>query len=264
MIKPRLFCDWTPYLSDFEVPVDIYCDGHFIYADRNSDAVKILWLNEPREILQSPYAHALTEWSSYDYVLTWDEYVLSSVPNAVYFRNDTCWVGDYVHEQKKFAVSTVVGFKKQTVGHRMRHDLWNRRGEIRAEKMFYSSMNGGPKSGLVLGADKRPLFDAQFHIVIENVRSRNMFTEKLTDACRAKSVPIYWGCPNVGDFYDERGIIQCSDVGEIITACNELSAGLYNSMLPHINFNYARSLELVPLHGRGKISETIALLVNKM
>jgi hypothetical protein len=47
--------------------------------------------------------------------------------------------------------------------------------------------------------------------VIENDRAPNYFTEKLIDCFALGTIPIYWGCPNIGDFFDARGIITMED-----------------------------------------------------
>lgn len=265
LIKPIVHCGWDPGVKDFQVPVEIFCDGAFVYYSE-SPTMKILWLNEPREILPGPYEYARKNHEKYDYILTWDADLLSEIGNAVYFRNDMCWIQDYnVSTQKQFGVSTVTGFKRQTVGHILRHDLWNRRAEISIPKVFFASVYGSP-SGLdydpVLGDSKLPLFDYQFHIAIENVSSRNMISEKLNDACRTKTVPIYWGCPNVEDTYDPRGILSCNNVDDIIKTCNSLTPDTYQVMLPYIEYNYQQSINLISPDRSSKISETIEVLIN--
>jgi hypothetical protein len=60
--------------------------------------------------------------------------------------------------------------------------------------------------------DKKYLFNSQFHIAIESTSTINYFSEKLIDALITKTVPIYWGCPNIGDFFDTRGIISINDI----------------------------------------------------
>ena len=46
------------------------------------------------------------------------------------------------------------------------------------------------------------------------------FTEKLIDALITKTVPIYWGAPYIGDFYDNRGIIHFEDENELVDIVN--------------------------------------------
>lgn len=78
-----------------------------------------------------------------------------------------------------------------------------------------------------------------FHIAIENVNYNNWYTEKIGDAFSTKTVPIYWGCPNLGDLgYDERGIIRFSTLPELIDIVNNLTEEKYYEMKPYIDYNY--------------------------
>lgn len=45
------------------------------------------------------------------------------------------------------------------------------------------------------------LVDYAYSIVLENSAQKNYWTEKLADAYLAWCVPIYWGCPNIDDFF---------------------------------------------------------------
>jgi hypothetical protein len=45
--------------------------------------------------------------------------------------------------------------------------------------------------------------NSSMSICIENSSQLNYFTEKITDALLAWCMPLYWGCPNIGDFFPE-------------------------------------------------------------
>ena len=77
-----------------------------------------------------------------------------------------------------------------------------------------------------------------FHIGVENVNYNNWYTEKITDAFATKTLPIYWGCPNLGDLgYDERGIIRFSMSDELVKIVNVLTPEMYYERLPYIEYN---------------------------
>ena len=44
----------------------------------------------------------------------------------------------------------------------------------------------------------------RYSIVLENSEEKNYWTEKLADAFLSWCVPIYWGCPNLNDFFDSQ------------------------------------------------------------
>ena len=45
------------------------------------------------------------------------------------------------------------------------------------------------------------LIDYEYSIVLENSQQNNYFTEKLADAFLSWSKPLYWGCPNISEFF---------------------------------------------------------------
>uniref|UniRef100_A0A7S2DJ44 Fucosyltransferase n=1 Tax=Octactis speculum TaxID=3111310 RepID=A0A7S2DJ44_9STRA len=60
-------------------------------------------------------------------------------------------------------------------------------------------------------AAKLLVFSVFFHIAIENVSQKDYFTEKLIDCLLTRTVPVYWGCPNICDYFDVSGIIVIED-----------------------------------------------------
>ena len=43
--------------------------------------------------------------------------------------------------------------------------------------------------------------DYSYSIALENSSQQNYFTEKIIDCLLLWTIPIYWGCPNIGDFF---------------------------------------------------------------
>jgi hypothetical protein len=77
-----------------------------------------------------------------------------------------------------------------------------------------------------------------FNVVIENVNHNNWYN-KIGDAFATKTVPIYWGCPNLAKFgYDENGIIRFNTKEELLDTLNNLTPEKYYEMLPSIEHNY--------------------------
>jgi hypothetical protein len=50
----------------------------------------------------------------------------------------------------------------------------------------------------------------KFMICFENTSKPNYFTEKLINAYYNDTIPIYWGCPNIGDYVDMKSILYLS------------------------------------------------------
>lgn len=115
--------------------------------------------------------------------------------------------------------------KTSTVGHKLRHKI---------AKEFPQVDLYGRGSPAPINLKEEALVDYRFSIVIENSRIDNYFTEKLVDCFLTGTVPIYWGCPNIGDYFEEGGVISLITVDLF-----SLTGGLYEKMMPHINKNFA-------------------------
>jgi len=49
----------------------------------------------------------------------------------------------------------------------------------------------------------RGLIDYEYSIVLENSQEKNYWTEKLADAYLSWCIPLYWGCPNINEYFPE-------------------------------------------------------------
>jgi hypothetical protein len=103
----------------------------------------------------------------------------------------------------------------------------------------------------------------RFSICIENSELPNYFTEKITNAFLTNTIPLYWGCPNVTDFFETMDnplfILDPYDIEGSVQKIHYIlqnSEALYNSYLPLVlkdkqkildNYNiYARVVEIIP------------------
>jgi len=84
------------------------------------------------------------------------------------------------------------------------------------------------------------LKDYMFSVAIENARDINYFTEKLTDCLLTGTIPLYYGCPNVGDFFDMNGIIIFESIEELHLILDSLTLELYESKLESVRENFKR------------------------
>jgi len=84
------------------------------------------------------------------------------------------------------------------------------------------------------------LKDYGFSIAIENAVDYNYFTEKITDCFLTGTIPIYYGCPNIEEFFDINGIMTFSTQEELDQILNSLTRELYDSKLESIKENFKR------------------------
>jgi hypothetical protein len=241
----------NPLSVDIETDtqVDVFID---IYPT-NTKGLKILFLEEPE--WGELYEYALNNQGAYHWLMTFRDEMLH-LPKALKFHCRNSWVKGYI-PTKRFSISTVVGGKSnpKMEGYALRHDLWRNRDKITVPKEFYLSGNAAyshhfvmwPEvdytDQLVLGASKTPLFDAMFHIAIENTSINNYFTEKIVDCFQTRTVPIYYGCKNINDYFNPMGILQAHNLDEIIDFANAVTPEFYNSMMKAIEENFLYSEE---------------------
>ena len=232
--------------------VDVYID-EIVKGIVPRNTIRIVILEEPKKRYMYKFYRQNTH--TYSFILTFHDELLTTNPKARKCLFINTWVKDYVSPQKRFSVSTVVGGKKdpKMEGYALRHDLWRHRKLIDIPREFYLSgdapychtfvpWNDVDYDGeLVLGDSKIPMFDSMFHVAIENTSIKNYFSEKLTDCFRSRTVPIYYGCRNVEEYFNPNGILRVGDVSEMVKTCNRLNPDVYQKMLPYIEDNYKRA-----------------------
>ena len=250
---------------EFDRQIRVYEDC--LPGEIRQDEITILYIVEPNEIYGLG-DYAVANYNDFDFILTSYNEVLDACPNAIRFEFGSTWIHGYKFKEKKFGVSTIVGNKQKTYGHLLRYHLWLRRNEITIPACFYISAHGGPKNTgncPTLGKEahkKHIAFDTQYHIAIENVSKDYWFTEKLIDCFRTKAVPIYWGCPAIGDYFNTDGMIIINDADEMIRKVNSLRPGDYEKMADAIEENYELSKEFADSpreRMKGKLKELIEL-----
>jgi hypothetical protein len=86
--------------------------------------------------------------------------------------------------------------------------------------------------------EKSELFKSMFHIAVENTQENNYFTEKIIDCFKTYTVPIYNGCLNIIDHFNEKGIITFSNTDELVEIVNRLKPEDYFERLKHMQNNF--------------------------
>lgn len=265
MNKIKIHCYWGLDFDLFhEKQIELYVDQ--IPTDVvPKNTVRFIFLLEVIDWLNLN-AQAIDGYNKgyYNFIFTHNETLLSEIADAHLFEFGTSWIKDYDFPKKEFAVSALVGGKNITASHQLRQKLWFKQNNIDGvKKNFFISGNLGGienfNNSPVLGEKKNPLFDSQFHICIEQGKRNNYFSEKLIDCLITKTVPIYWGAPNIGNWFDTRGFIIVDNLNDIIKTCNSLTPEIYQNMLPYIEENFEKSKKYATIADRleDKIKELI-------
>lgn len=197
---------------------------------------KIGWMIEPPGMNRTHYERIIPYMSEYDYVLT--------------FRKDdwrsdkTLWYplgGSWIREEewgvfpKIHTLSMIASFKRQAPGHRIRHEI----AEHMTTVFDIDLMGSGYRS---IASKIEGLRGYGFSIVVESEYIPGYFSEKLIDCLSQGTVPIYWGCPDLGEYFNMSGIITFNNTDELtFHLINTVSQDNYESRLDAIRDNLERA-----------------------
>lgn len=255
---------WPNIEVEFDKPIELFIDSFQGY-DAARKSFKILWVKESEEISKFKSA-AIEHHAKFDAVIAYDEEILNTCNNSHFLAFGTSWIQNYdLNTPKKFQISHLTGFKEITEGHILRKKVYYKQNRIKNPIDFYISQHGGVENSFnnkTLFELKNPLFDSQFHICIENSRQKNFFTEKLIDCLVTKTIPIYWGCENIENFFDTRGFIIANSFEDIINSCNSINENTYNEKAEFINKNFELSEKYITIIDR--LETTINKILNNM
>ena len=170
-------------------------------------------------------------WRRFHRVLTTDETLLSKIPNGVFFPFGSTWVPDWqtLDTTKTKMCSLIASAKRSQEGHVLRHNIadW-----VAAAHLDVDVMGGGYAP---FDAKSEGLAPYRYSVVIENVAEKNYFTEKPVDAILCDTIPIYWGCPNIADFFDTSGMVICRSEDDLRQAILAMSEQEYTARLPALH-----------------------------
>jgi len=183
---------------------------------------------EPEVIHGARQRRAVRQAGRYHRILSYNETLLARLPNGIFFPYGTSWVPEWRERDmtKRAMCSLIASAKRSQEGHELRHRMVE---AVRHDGLDVEVMGRGYTP---FGAKAEGLAPYRYSVVIENVRERNFFTEKLVDAVLCRTVPIYWGCPNIADFMDVSGMILCETEADIVAAIALMSEADYAARLP--------------------------------
>jgi hypothetical protein len=226
--------------SHVSTGVSLFMDKQATPQELSLNPVNIIVVNEPNEYF------GLHDWviqnkNLFKYILTWNYRIINTCSNARFITFGDSWFlpEQYNKDREKlFKVAHLSGQLRLTHGHNMRHELLARQNEIKVPINFYHTIGDRHNLANARIGKEQVFGDAGFGIAIENVSNRGLFTEKLLDCFLLKTIPIYWGCSDIGDFFDIDGIIKFQDVDDCIYKLNQITPEFYANRLEVIEKNY--------------------------
>ncbi len=202
------------------------------FTDRNlqdvfsdTSRLKIAWIIEPPTVYPEIY-QAIRQPSLYkqfDQILTYDRRLLRLSERFRFYPFGGCWIEAHKWQvaPKTRTLSIIASEKTIMPGHRLRHEV-------------VSEFSGSFDS--VLGRGYQPIEDKADGL--SSYRYYFYFSEKLLDCFALGTIPIYWGCPKIGSFFNPRGILSFRSMRGLRRVLKRISAEDYESRLDAVYDNF--------------------------
>ena len=187
-------------------------------------------------------------------IMTKNHNLLNKINNGSFFYLGSTFIKNFnqIDTNKSQLASIIASKNYKLEGHKLRHSVIK---EIHDLKLNISILGRGYKP---FKNKEDGLKSFMYSVIIENVKEKDYFTEKIVDSCLCNTVPIYWGAPNISDYFDHRGMIICSNESDIINALKTISIDDYQSKLKWIKKNKINAINHADLFVRA--SEIISKL----
>lgn len=200
-------------------------DGITLFTDQNilnpivdlvKSKIKIAWCLESPAVTLNVHRYLHEVAQKFDYVLCYrDDLIktnpkkfLPNSPGGALIKDEN--ISLYADIKTK-GCSIVMSNKQTYPGHIIRHQI-KQAAETNSGIDFFG---WGTPAGHI--PDKiTALKDYMFHLTIENVIAPHYFTEKLIDCLVTGCVPIYYGAPNIGKYFNTDGFILFSSFEEFL------------------------------------------------
>lgn len=235
---------YIQYVRDqFDWPgITLFTDGYVVngQAERVNSKYKIGWLHEPECLHPENYQNIPV--NSFDLIFTYYQPLLDQGPPFVFAPYGGVWIPreHWGLKPKTKLCSMLYGDKTATPLHRMRHEI-----VANIERYNLPVDLFGPNHtqvGYGLATKRLVLEDYAFSIVTETCRQEGLFTEWLLDCFAVGTVPIFCGCPDMGKYFNWRGVYPFLEARDIdkISMDVLLSFDAYDSLLPAVQDNFER------------------------
>lgn len=226
--KPRRF-HWDSGPGDADVMV--WTDIRLKEAIGHPAKKKIAWLLEPPAINPDMYKWIQENSRVFDAILTHQRFLFEQGAPFYWCPFGGSWIRNWGLFKKTEMVSMLVSPKGLTEGHKLRHKA--------AKLPGVDAYGNGVNRYVVSKVDALRAY--RYAIVIENDTTDVWFTEKLIDAISQGCVPIYRGCPSIGNIFDPRGMILWQEFDELEEIVMNLTVEDYRKRLPHLEWNISEA-----------------------
>ena len=227
------FIEWK---KDLTADISIHIDEAIpLYG---YERTKFAWIAESSVIIPHVIDYVKANYNElieyYKLIFTHDKRLLSLgdrmkfvIPNAY------PWIKDKkIHNKTKLA-SMIVSNKSGLVGYNYRLEWRDKMAKTGKVDIYGRGVNP-------VQIKEHGLNDYMFSFAMENSNYPSAFCEKITDCFATGTIPIFWGTPDIGDYFNIDGIIMLNDNFDI----DILTPELYYSKMDAIKDNFERAINL--------------------
>jgi hypothetical protein len=204
--------------------------------------IKVAWMIEARAILPQTYEQVQAMENDFDYILTWYEDLhLKNPAKYKLFYNGTTRipVEERMIYPKTKLCSLLVSKQMTTPSHRFRHQLASfvEQNNLPID-IFGPNHKAYPTK---LEAHK----DYMFSIVIMNSCENFYFTEYIMDCLMCGTIPVFYGCPAIGQFFNLKGILHFTEFHEILALLKNITPQFYAESMDAIRENFVNAQKYI-------------------
>lgn len=241
------YVDW---IKNGSANISIYIDNA-LNGPINHSTKNYGWMAESSSVIPNIIKNAKINLEKYrnnfELIFTHDRKIVEIDPSFFKFVIPNClpWIKNKKIYKKNKNVSFIVSNKNFTSGQQYRLSVLQKysNGELdhfgrgfTNELPWSVNFNGIEENGKI-----QALKDYRFSFAFENDNYESIFCEKITDCFATGTIPIYWGTPDIGNYFDIEGIIKYDENFEI----EMLTEDYYMSKINHIKNNFEISLDMV-------------------
>lgn len=238
-LYPPTKIEWEYRHMDYD-GITVFTDSQIFntVVDEVKSRLKVAWLMEPPAIYPWTYDKIISVEDKFDHILTFEKSLLERSPKYIKYIVGQSRVPDNISNfyEKRKHISLISSGKSMSDGHRFRGEIVSK-----LHSKYNFDLWGYAYKPFKEKAES--LIDYEFSIAVTNSRINNYFTEILLDCFRLGTIPIFWGCPNIGDYFNLGGMETFNSIEELDDVLTNLKP--YKDYLKGAKDNFFRCKEYI-------------------
>jgi hypothetical protein len=228
--KPKHF-EWSK--NKFE-DITFFIDNEIESGINHKCGKKIAWLVESRDIIPNAVNYVKNNWQEiskkYDLLLTHDATIYDLSDNFHYLPPHGYWIGAPQIYNKIKLISMISSNKSYSTGHKNR---------LKWVEILKDNVDLYGRGFKEIHTKEEGLKDYMFSVTIENDSYPTYWSEKILDCFASGTIPIYYGSPDISDYFNMDGIILLNDDFDI----KKITEKDYYDRIEAIKDNFNRAMK---------------------